>query len=122
MALVMMISVSGCGKKLEQAQQEETKKQEETQMQDKEPTAPTEYQFDAIVSEISEDFLMVEVLEGQNVAGEVKIWIGALETSVLEDLEVGNTVRITHDGKMTMSIPPQMSAVKLTVLSGTEGL
>jgi hypothetical protein len=31
-------------------------------------------------------------------------------------LEKDDTVRITHDGKMTMSLPPQMTAVEIIKL------
>lgn len=73
---------------------------------------PSDYQFDAKVIEINEDYIMVEVLEGQTVAGEVRVQTGLLSKDEIPELKKGDTVRITHDGKMTMSIPPQMTAVE----------
>lgn len=70
-----------------------------------------ENQFDAKVTEIRSEYLMVEALDGQLIAGEVQVWIGNLSSDDIPKLQIGDTVRITHDGKMTMSLPPQMSAV-----------
>lgn len=73
---------------------------------------PSQYQFDAKVMEVNEDYIMVEALEGQTVVGEVRVQTGLLSEDEIPELEKGDTVRITHDGKMTMSIPPQMTAVE----------
>ena len=81
-----------------------------------EKTAPTEYQFDANVLEIKEEYIMVEALEGQTVAGEVQVWTGLLKEKDHFSIKAGDVVRITHDGKMTMSLPPQMSAVEIDVI------
>lgn len=77
----------------------------------------TEYQFDATVLEICGEYLMVDALDGQPVAGEIKVWIGLLKDNKISEMREGDTVRITHDGKMTMSIPTQMSAVEITNIS-----
>ena len=76
-----------------------------------------EYQFDAKVLEVQEEYLLVKALDGQVVVGEVKVWTGLLEKDAIPALEVGDTVRITNDGKMTMSIPAQMTAVEITKIS-----
>lgn len=81
-----------------------------------ERTAPTEYQFDAKVLEKQEEYMMVEAFEGQVVAGEVQVWTGLLEGNDHSSIKAGDVVRITHDGKMTMSLPPQMSAVEIEVI------
>lgn len=67
--------------------------------------------LDAKILEIQEEYLMVEALEDQTIAGEVQIWIGLLKDKDVPKLKVGDVARIPHDGKMTMSLPPQMSAV-----------
>lgn len=77
---------------------------------------PSENQFDAKVLEVHDEYLMVEALEGQTVAGEVQVWTGLLSNDEIPELEEGMVVRITNDGKMTMSIPPQMSAVEEIVI------
>lgn len=77
---------------------------------------PSENQFDAKVLEIHDEYLMVEALEGQTVAGEVQVWTGLLKEGEIPNLEEGTIVRITHDGKMTMSLPPQMSAVEEIII------
>jgi hypothetical protein len=73
----------------------------------------TEYQFDAEILEIEKEYIMVNTLEGEAIVGNVHVWTGQIETDVLAELAVGDTVRITHDGKMTMSLPPQMSALEI---------
>ena len=80
------------------------------------PTEPSENQFDAKVLEIHDEYLMVEALEGQTVAGEVHVWTGLLSEDEIPELEKETIVRITHDGKMTMSLPPQMSAVEEIII------
>ena len=79
-------------------------------------TEPCENQFDAKVIEVHDEYLMVEALEGQTVAGEVQVWTGLLSEDEIPELEEGIVVRITHDGKMTMSLPPQMSAVEEIII------
>lgn len=83
----------------------------------KKESPKNEYQFDAEVLEIAEEYLLVKALDGQVVVGEVKVWTGLLEKDAIPALEVGDTVRITNDGKMTMSIPAQMTAVEITKIS-----
>ena len=112
---IIGVAVLGCSKKTDKPTFQAPTKQK--QEESKEQSALTEYQFDATVLEICEEYLMVDALEGQNVAGEVKVWVAALKNDALSGIKVGDTVRITHDGKMTMSIPPQMSAVELIQLS-----
>ena len=80
------------------------------------PAEPSENQFDAKVLEIHDEYLMVEALEGQTVAGEVQVWTELLSEDEIPKLEEGVIVRITHDGKMTMSLPPQMSAVEEIII------
>lgn len=75
----------------------------------KEGTA-SEFQLDGKILEIQEEYLMIEALEGQAVSGEVKVWIGLLTDKDIPDIKEGDIIRISHDGKMTMSLPPQMSA------------
>lgn len=75
-----------------------------------EEEAPSEYQLDGKVLEIQKDYLMIEALEGQVVSGEVHVWIGLLSDKDIPDIKEGDVIRIPHDGKMTMSLPPQMSA------------
>ncbi len=81
------------------------------------PTEPAENQFDAKVLEIYDEYIMVEALEGQDVVGEVRVQIGLLKKDEIPKLNQGDNVRITHDGKMTMSLPPQMTAVELLVIN-----
>ena len=78
--------------------------------------APSENQFDAKILEVTDEYLMVEALEGQTIAGEVQVWTGLLSEKDIPELKEGVIVRITHDGKMTMSLPPQMSAVEEIVI------
>lgn len=84
------------------------------------PTEPSENQFDAKVLEVQDEYLMVEALEGQTIAGEVQVWTGLLKEGEIPNLEEGTIVRITHDGKMTMSLPPQMSAVEEIIIIESE--
>lgn len=91
----------------------EEAKEEENVSKDVEKT---ENQFDAKVAEVQKEYIMVEALDGQTIAGEVQVWIGLLSDDEIPELKVGDTVRITHDGKMTMSLPPQMSAVEPIVI------
>lgn len=77
-----------------------------------EKSAPAEYQFDATVLAIQDDYIMVEALEGQKIVGEVRVQIGLLSEEEILKIKVDDIIRITHDGKMTMSIPPQMTAVE----------
>lgn len=83
-------------------------------------TEPMENQFDAKVLEIHDEYLMVEALEGQTIAGEVQVWTGLLSEDEIPELEKDIIVRITHDGKMTMSLPPQMSAVEEIIIIDRE--
>lgn len=76
------------------------------------PNEASEYQFDAKVLEIQDDYILVEALEGQQIVGEIRVQIGLLTEKQVPRMKKGDTVRITHDGKMTMSIPPQMTAVE----------
>ncbi len=87
----------------------ETSEQKDDSSQSSNVTS--EYQFDAKVLEIQEDYIMVEALDGQTVAGEVRVQIGLLTDKQVPKMKKGDVVRITHDGKMTMSLPPQMTAV-----------
>ncbi len=87
-----------------------------TEKAENKKTEPTEYQFDATVSEVAEDYIMVVALPDQTIVDEVKVWTGLLSGDNIQEIEVGTTVRITHDGKMTMSIPPQMSAVEIEII------
>lgn len=112
--MVLGLTVAGCS---EEADKPLPGEKQSGREQNEELPPSTEHQFDAVVLEIDQESLMVQALEGQNVAGEVKVWIGLLEDTEMSGIKVGDTVRITHDGKMTMSIQPQMSAVELTVLS-----
>jgi len=75
-----------------------------------------ENQFDATVTDVQKEYIMVQASDGQTVSGEVHVWIGNVSGENLPKIKVGDTVRITHDGKMTMSLPPQMSATELRVL------
>ena len=77
---------------------------------------PAENQFDAKVIEIYDEYIMVEALEEQDVVGEVRVQIGLLSQDEILEIKKGDTVRITHDGKMTMSLPPQMTAVEIIKL------
>lgn len=70
-------------------------------------------QFDATVLEIMDDYIMVEASEGQDIVGEVRVQTGLLSETEMPELKKGDVVRVTHDGKMTMSLPPQMTAVEL---------
>lgn len=106
MLIVIGVAVCGCSKA------PATSSQKENANDGSKEENPAEYQFDATVLEIHEDYLMVEALEGQTVAGEIQVWIGLLEDNDVPELKTGDTIRITHDGKMTMSLPPQMSAVE----------
>ena len=83
-------------------------------------TEPTENQFDAKVLEVHDEYLMVEALDNQTIAGEVQVWTGLLSEDEIPKLEEGVIVRITHDGKMTMSLPPQMSAVDEIIIIESE--
>lgn len=80
-------------------------------------TEPAEDRFDANVLEIYDEYIMVEALEGQDVVGEVRVQTGLLSQDDILELKKGDTVRITHDGKMTMSLPPQMTAIEIMLIS-----
>ena len=88
----------------------QTEKEDETVDNTKESSTSAFY-LDGKVVEIHEEYLMIEALEGQTVSGEVQIWIGLLSEKEIPELKEGDIVHIPHDGKMTMSLPPQMSAV-----------
>ena len=77
---------------------------------------PAENQFDAKVLEIYDDYIMVEALEGQDIVGEVRVQLGLISRNDMPKLKKNDTVRITHDGKMTMSLPPQMIALDITLI------
>lgn len=115
--MMMGVTVVGCSEKADKPIPEEMQEQQSGREQNEEQSPSTEYQFDATVLSTENDSMMVEALEGQTVVGEVKVWIGLLDDTEMSEIKAGDTVRITHDGKMTMSIPPQMSAVKLTKIS-----
>ena len=83
------------------------------EQKEKLPSEKTEYQFDANIVEIQDEYIMVNTLGGESIEGNVHVWTGNIDADVLETLEVGDVVRVTHDGKMTMSLPPQMSAVEV---------
>lgn len=97
--LVMFVMACGNEKKVDEEQ--------------KIPFKPAENQFDAKVLEIYDDYIMVEAMEGQDIVGEVRVQLGLLEKKEIPNLEKNDIVRITHDGKMTMSLPPQMTAVEI---------
>lgn len=78
---------------------------------------PAENQFDAKVLEIYDDYIMVEAMEGQDIVGEVRVQLGLLEKKEIPNLEKNDIVRITHDGKMTMSLPPQMTAIEIMLIN-----
>ena len=73
-------------------------------------------QFNAKVLEIYDDYIMVEALEGQDIVGEVRVQLGLISRNDMPKLKKNDTVRITHDGKMTMSLPPQMIALDITLI------
>jgi hypothetical protein len=75
-----------------------------------------ENQFNAKVLEIYNDYIMVEALEGQDIVGEVRVQLGLISRNDMPKLKKNDTVRITHDGKMTMSLPPQMIALDITLI------
>ena len=81
------------------------------------PIAAAENQFDATVLEVYDDYIMVEALASQDIVGEVRVQIGLLKEDEIPALEKGDTVRITHDGRMTMSLPPQMTALEICLLT-----
>ena len=60
---------------------------------------------------------MVEALGGQDIVGEVRVQLGLLKEDEIPKLDKGAYVRITHDGKMTMSLPPQMTALDITLIN-----
>ena len=75
-----------------------------------------ENQFNAKVLEIYDDYIMVEALKGQDIVGEVRVQLGLISRNDMPKLKKNDTVRITHDGKMTMSLPPQMIALDITLI------
>jgi hypothetical protein len=77
---------------------------------------PAENQFNAKVLEICAEYIMVEALEGQDIVGEVRVQLGLISKNDIPKLKKNDTVRITHDGKMTMSLPPQMTALDITLI------
>lgn len=72
-----------------------------------------ENQFLALVTEIGDDYLMTEAKEGHIKNQQVQVWTGLLDHKMIVDIRVGDTVRITDRGQMTMSIPPQVSATDI---------
>ena len=104
MLLVIGVSVVACcNKSTDDREQQKT-------------SEPAENQFDAKVIELCDEYIMVEALEGQEIAGEVRVQTGLLSEDEIPELKNGDTVCITHDGKMTMSLPPQMTAVDLLLI------
>ncbi|MBQ2987091.1 MAG: hypothetical protein IJE23_06370 [Tyzzerella sp.] len=101
--LAMFVMACGNEKKVDEAQ--------------KIPSKPAENQFDAKVIEIYDEYIMLEALEGQDVVGKVRIQTGLLSQDEILEIEKGDTVRITHDEKMTMSIPPQMTAIEIMLIN-----
>ena len=101
--LAMFVMACGNEKKVDEAQ--------------KIPSKPAENQFDAKVLEIYDGYIMVEALEGQDIVGEVHVQLGLLKEDEIPKLEKGDCVRITHDGKMTMSLPPQMTAIEIMLIN-----
>ncbi len=89
-----------------------TTKQESTIRPDEAKTETLgENEFLAEVKEVQEEYVMVQALEGHIQNQEVQVWTGMLEE--MPKLQEGDRVRVIDRGQMTMSIPPQVSAVKL---------
>ena len=110
----VMLGVAVLGKNIRTNTEQtikESEKQEDTQ---------TENKFNAKILLIEDEYIMVEALVDQNITGEVRINTGLLTKESLKSLQKGNLVCITHDGKMTMSIPPQMTAVEIYEITTDE--
>lgn len=113
MTAILVVGVLGaCGKASADAGTQETNDEKKNEISE-----PTENQFDATVLEILDDYIMVEALEEQDIVGEVRVQTGLLTETEMPELKEGDVVRVTHDGKMTMSLPPQMTAVELIKIS-----
>lgn len=83
-------------------------------------TPPAEFEMTATVLELGEKILVnvteAEYAEGQylvNVADTVEILNAEGEKIKRADLAVGDTVKIWYTGQVTMSIPPQIIALKI---------
>ena len=83
-------------------------------------TPPSEFEMTATVMELGEKILVnvtaSEYAEGQylvNVADTVEILNAEGEKIKRADLAVGDTVKIWYTGQVTMSIPPQIIALKI---------
>lgn len=76
-----------------------------------------ENQFKAKVTEITDEYIMVEALDEQTIVGEVRLNTGLIKDDIIQQLQEGDIVLVTHDGTSTMSIPPQMTALELCILS-----
>ena len=111
---IILITVASCAKV---SSSDEGSNLETTK---KESVVPSENQFDAKILAVTEDYIMVEALEGQNISGEVRVNTGLLKSEDVVSLEKDEIVRITHDGKMTMSIPPQMTAIEIYQLTNNQ--
>lgn len=87
--------------------------EQESAIQPEEAKAETlgENEFLAEVKEVQEEYVIVQALEGHIQNQEVQVWTGMIEE--MPKLQEGDRIRITDRGQMTMSIPPQVSAVKL---------
>ena len=73
------------------------------------PTVQEVFDMTGIVTEIGEDFIMIEDAEGQ------MIQVNLSEETISEgkDVEVGDFIHVTYSGQMTFSIPAQIAAQKI---------
>lgn len=78
-------------------------------------TTLAENQFVAEVLEVSDEYLMVRAVKGHIKEQELQVWTELVKDK-MPKLKVGDTVRITDRGQMTMSIPAQVSATEILLL------
>lgn len=67
------------------------------------------------VTQMEEDFLMLG--EGDDA---VRVNISKEETIMADDIKIGDTVQVLHNGRMTRSLPPQVFANRITIVQNQE--
>ena len=69
------------------------------------------------ITSISETELLVEATSDSSdfLQGPVRVNVEALEASLIETLNVGDTIRVVYSGQVGMSSPPYVAAVSLVV-------
>lgn len=76
----------------------------------------TEYNFEAIIIEISNDFILIEVTGDGNLAKEVIVITDTQYKESFSNFKLGDIITVFHDGLILESYPAQLTEVYSIVL------